>query len=95
MASARQNFGRPSLARICGEVSVEVELRPWRLAGGEDVSRQRVVVEAVQLLMGIQQSVMSDGELTSLARRLWLQPLAPNGRQEACCCETPSRRDRI
>lgn len=95
MASACQNFGRPRLAGIRGEVSVEVELRPWRLASGEDVSRQRVVVETVQLVMGIQQSVMSDGELTSLARTLWLQPPAPNGRQEACCCGTPSRRDRI
>jgi hypothetical protein len=95
MASACQNFGRPSLTGIYGEVSVEVELRPWRLAGSENVGRQRVVVEAVQSVMGIQQSVMSDGELTSLARRLWHQPPAPNGRQEACCSETPSRRDRI
>ena len=95
MASACQNLGRSSLAGVCGEVLVEVELRPWRLAGGKDVSWQRVVVEAVQLVMGAEQSLMSDGELTSLARRLWLQPPAPNGRQEACCCEIPSRRGRI
>lgn len=48
MASACQNLGRPSLAGVCGEILVEVKLRPWRLPGGEDVCWQRIVVEAME-----------------------------------------------
>ena len=62
MASACQDLGRPSFAGVCGEVLVEVELRPWRLARGEDVYWQRVVVEAVQSAMSTYQKVLYDGE---------------------------------
>ena len=47
MASACQDLGRSSLAGVCGEVLIEVELRPWRLAGGEDIRWKGIVIEAM------------------------------------------------
>jgi hypothetical protein len=41
---------------------VEVELRPWRLAGGEDVYWQRVVVEAIDSVMRTSQKLVYNGE---------------------------------
>jgi hypothetical protein len=62
VAGAFQNLGRSSLAGVCCKVLVEVELRPWRLAGGEDVYWQRVVVEAIDSVMRTSQKLVYDGE---------------------------------
>lgn len=95
MASACQNFGRPSLAGVCGEILVEVELRPWRLPGGEDVCWQRIVVEAMESVGFLRENASCIGKLTSLAHKLWLLPPVTNGPRVAYCYETPSRRGRI
>jgi hypothetical protein len=77
MASACQNLGRSSFAGVRGEILVEVELRPRRLARGEDVYWQRVVVEAVQSAMSI-----SEGSVRWRSLQVWHVDCGSN-----CLCQ--------
>ena len=51
VASAGDNFGRSSFAGIGFEVTIQVDLRPWRFFGSENVCRQWAVVEAEEILV--------------------------------------------